>query len=345
MRQRTKLLVLLALLVLAPLTARELAQSPQLTVENWLVDARVGAPARYRNLVLYPIALPARKLPDYHTLDQALALGSLVIRETSQQGNVNQLSINNQGHQPVYIMAGEILQGAKQDRVLQDDLWLPARSGETTVAAFCIERGRWEYETPTFDKSRPVAANPTVRAAARESADQSTVWSSVERSQAGAGYHASTNLGKTFEDPRVKARLDGYLDALDAFARDNPEARGVVVQVGDRILVTDLFADRAGFVLKFPKLLPSYALEAANEGGESASANPDRTLSFLRRIAGARFTSKGTPGDGKLLELNSPEGSGSALVLEQVVVHLEAFPRGRSSNDRHPIPIQRVYPR
>jgi hypothetical protein len=336
-------LMLILLLLVTPLTARELNSSAQLAVENWLIAARVGTPARHRNLVLYPVTLPSRKLPDYHTLDQALALGKLVIGETNESGTVNELKIENRGSEPVFIMAGEILQGAKQDRVLQDDLWLPANSGRTSVAVYCVEHGRWDYQTKTFEKSRPIAANLEVRSTARETNDQGAVWSSVEKTQTAAGYKDSSNLGKTYDDPAVKERIAGYKEALSTFARENPEARGVVVQVGDRILAVDLFADRAGFVMKFNKLLPSYALEAANTGGSSAAIDTDQALRFLRRTAGADWTSKKTPGDGKLLLASGGELSGSALVLDQVVVHLEAFPRRGKSTIKPDRPIIRDY--
>lgn len=333
-----KKLILLLLLLLSPLMARELERKPQLVIEDWLISARVGTPARYRNLVLYPVLLPSRGLPDYHTLDQALALGSLVISEATSGGSVNELKIENRGAEPVFIMAGEILEGAKQDRVLQNDLWLPARSGPVAVAVYCVEHGRWTYQTQNFEKSRPIVANAEVRATARESNDQGAVWSSVEKTQQKAGYSASTNLGKTYDDPAVKERLAGYRAALEKFARDNPEARGVVVQVGDRLLAVDLFADRTGFVLKFNKLLPSYALEAANDGSSSAPVDADKALAFLRRTAGTSWTVQTTPGDGKLLQANDAKVSASALVLGQVVVHLESFPHRGVTPER---PIQR----
>ncbi len=336
--------LLLLLLLVVPLAARELDKSSQLVLEDWLIASKIGTPARYRNLVLYPVVAPARKLPDYNTLDQALALGSLVIGETNESGSVNELRIENRGSQPVFIMAGEILQGAKQDRVLQDDLWLPARSGRTSVAVYCVEHGRWNYQSTNFEKSRPVAANIAVRATARETNSQGAVWSSVEKSQTKAGYSDSTNLGLTYEDPKVKSRLEGYRDALGTFARENPEARGVVVQVGDRLLAVDLFGNRSEFVLKFTKLLPSYALEAANADGASATADPRRALNFLRQVAGGEWSAKSTPGEGRLLTVSGSELSGSALVLDQVVVHLEAFPKGIASPDERP-PIQRNYDR
>src|SRR5262249_5531978 len=42
----------------------------------------------------------------------------------------------------VYIQAGDIVKGGRQDRVLSYDLIVPPRSGKVPLAAFCVEAGR-----------------------------------------------------------------------------------------------------------------------------------------------------------------------------------------------------------
>ncbi|MEW6280020.1 MAG: DUF6569 family protein [Candidatus Eremiobacterota bacterium] len=338
----------LGLVLSFPLLARDekFESTPRLVVENWLATARVGQGERHKNLVLYPVQLSSEAtLADHLSLDEALRNRSLTVKEVSQSGSVNELLVNNSGKLPVYIMAGEILAGAKQDRVLQDDVWLPAQSGDVTVAAFCVERGRWTYQTPTFESSRPQAANIAVRATARESKDQAKVWDAVASTQSGAGYSESTNLGETYNAPQVKANLEGYLDAFRAFAKQHPEARGVVVQIGSRLLAADLFATRGDFVEKFPKLLPSYALEAAQAGGSGADSDSDSARRFLTRIIGASFTTVATPGQGTLVNFKSDDLTGQALVVGRSVVHLESFPgAGSASTVPTTIPIIRQYP-
>ena len=60
------------------------------------------------------------------TLQEALAKGSVQVVET---GRVNELQIENTGAEQVFIQAGDIVKGGKQDRVLTVSFLLPAKSG------------------------------------------------------------------------------------------------------------------------------------------------------------------------------------------------------------------------
>ena len=74
------------------------------------------------------------------TLQEALAKGQVQVVET---GRVNELQIENTGGEQVFIQAGDIVKGGKQDRVLTVSLLLPAKSGSVPIASFCVEQGRW----------------------------------------------------------------------------------------------------------------------------------------------------------------------------------------------------------
>ena len=51
--------------------------------------------------------------------------------------------MENTGKDEVFVQAGDIVKGGQQDRVLSVDLLLPPRSGAVSIAAFCVEHGRW----------------------------------------------------------------------------------------------------------------------------------------------------------------------------------------------------------
>jgi hypothetical protein len=74
------------------------------------------------------------------TLQEALAKGSVQVTET---GRVNELQIENTGAEEVFIQAGDIVKGGKQDRVLTVSFLLPSKSGRVPIASFCVEQGRW----------------------------------------------------------------------------------------------------------------------------------------------------------------------------------------------------------
>ena len=53
---------------------------------------------------------------------------------------VNTLYIQNVSNDTIYIMAGEVVKGGKQDRVLAQDMILPPNSKKVDISVFCVER-------------------------------------------------------------------------------------------------------------------------------------------------------------------------------------------------------------
>jgi hypothetical protein len=101
---------------------------------------RISGPFTHENLAIYFVHGQGADGPVPLTLQEALAKGSVVVAET---GQVNELQIENTGGEPVFIQAGDIVKGGKQDRVLTVSLLLPPSSGRVPIASFCVEQGRW----------------------------------------------------------------------------------------------------------------------------------------------------------------------------------------------------------
>lgn len=101
---------------------------------------RVSGPHVHANLAVYFVhgASAGGAVP--LTLQEALAKGRVQVIET---GRVNELQIENTGSEQVFIQAGDIVKGGKQDRVLTVSFLLPANSGRVPIASFCVEQGRW----------------------------------------------------------------------------------------------------------------------------------------------------------------------------------------------------------
>ncbi|MGI5843516.1 MAG: ARPP-1 family domain-containing protein [Candidatus Xenobium sp.] len=345
MRNRLILALLLVCAALPVQAGRE--TSPHLTLETLLARVRVGPAETHGNLAVFPVIVPKPSaLADHLNLDAALNRQTLKLTEVSESGSVNRVLVENTGKVPVFIMAGEILSGAKQDRVLQDDLWLPALSGPVEVACYCVEQGRWSYTGDREFKSRPVTGNLAIRQSARSDNSQVAVWSAVAETQARVGFGDSTALGETFEAPVVKRRIEGYIQALGDLPERHPQASGFVVAVGSRILAADLFGDRADAVALWPKLLPSYALEAAQTDSQKAGVDRETAARFLREAASMKSTTRATPGEGTLFSLEGSGRVGSALLLGRALVHAEVFPRSGKTPPPPPVlPIQRPYVR
>ena len=102
---------------------------------------RLTGPYTHRNLSIYLIRRAGRDAgPIPVTLREALEQGTVKVLET---GNVRQLVVRNVGGREVFIQAGDIVKGGKQDRVLTVSMIVPPKSGDIPIGAFCVEQGRW----------------------------------------------------------------------------------------------------------------------------------------------------------------------------------------------------------
>src|SRR3954469_11148569 len=152
-------------------------------------DAAVGTlsgPFTHQNLQIFLVhgdtQLEQRR---YATLSEALAKGMVIVKET---GNVNALSIENISKQTtVFLNAGDIVKGGRQDRTVRDDLILPPLSGAAPLASFCVEHGRWtkrgNEDAAAFAENNKVLSSRSMKLAARYGANQSDVWAGVTEQQ------------------------------------------------------------------------------------------------------------------------------------------------------------------
>ncbi len=82
------------------------------------------------------------------------------------------------------LLAGEIVTGGKQDRVIAKDRIVPAEADPIDLSVFCIEHGRWTGVSDKFGATAKTSSGsfmvqPAVRQQAMVAKDQQRVWNSV----------------------------------------------------------------------------------------------------------------------------------------------------------------------
>lgn len=290
-----------------------------------VVDCEIQAPRRSGSLIVFPLTGSSESLPRCRSLDSALMQDELRLREVREEGDVNRLVVENRGDRPIFLMAGEILKGARQDRVLKHDLWLPADSGEITVAVYCVEHGRWGYkgDKRKFDSSGSIS-NASVRQAAMSEAGQGAVWDSVAATQKANGVASPSGaLLVLYEDGRVSRRLDSLVSDLRDLPDELPEMNGVAVQIDERIVAVDVFPDRRLLVSLWPKLIRSYALEALSRDRQQSPLERTEVRDFLSEAASAGWSYSDTPGRGDLYSMHQRGLDGQALEQPEGLAHLQ----------------------
>lgn len=279
---------------------------------------RISGPYSHANLSLYFAHGPSAPGPVPLTLQEALAKNQVLVRET---GDVNQLVIENRGNDEVFVQAGEIVKGGKQDRVLTVSVLLPRNSGPVPIGAFCVEQGRWQprgkEDSSRFATSDAAVPSRKAKLAmkapvettgvpdrmprhgeAQRNADtgrrQNEVWKDVAETQrklagtVGAPVNAPesrSSLQLSLENKQVKATVAEYVTALAPTIDKVPDAIGLAFAINGAINSADLYPSHGLFKKLWPKLLSAAATEAVAEKngktGAALSPAPDKVQEFL----------------------------------------------------------------
>jgi len=145
---------------------------------------RISGPHSHANLAIYFVHGVSAGGAVPLTLQEALDQGKVQVVET---GRVNELQIENTGAEQVFIQAGDIVKGGKQDRILAVSIIIPARSGRVSIQAFCVESGRWtkrgEEDSGKFNSSNDRIVTKELKLAANSTRSQQEVWSQVSEAQ------------------------------------------------------------------------------------------------------------------------------------------------------------------
>lgn len=290
--------------------------------QRFVAGVRVGQGKRHTAMLVFWLygKAPAAAL-DVATLEEARSRGTVLVTERDQ-ASVPELIVENRGKLPVLLLAGEILLGGKQNRVLSEDILLPPFSGPRNIGVYCVEQGRWAGRTKDFE-ARGTFAAPALRSRLMEKADQGKVWAEVEKYFRSAGAASpSRSYQAIYEKDDVKEHLKGVEQEIDH--RAAPGAMGAAVFVGQALAGLDLFYDPALFAREWPKLLRAQALDAYRQ-----PTPPDRDEAHLRgRVeevlrAAAKVEGilRGNTGVGQLFEFRLNRLRGSALTFEGRVLH------------------------
>lgn len=292
-------------------------------IGKFLSACEVLEPMSYRNLRLFPIISPdGQDLPTIISLDEAIIRRELLISEVGE-GVVNKVQMKNTSEHYVFVMAGEILIGCKQNRILEEDILLAPKSEEVTASVFCVEAQRWFRTSDTFT-SVPIAASPGVRKVARVSKSQTRVWDEVScLLYALQVEDPSQDLKSAYEAPKVRGSIEEYVDALGKLPDKFPEANGVVVGIGEETLCADLFSLRKLFENLYPKLLRSFAGEALAKSEAKGELTCESAEAFLKKSF--QVSKKMLQGAADLLEIESSDSKGSALIFKGSIIHTAIF--------------------
>jgi hypothetical protein len=333
---------------------------------NW----RLLDPVSYENITIFPVVSSSMQdTSPFLTLDEGLSSGEVTVSEQGAAGlartrdrrpvavpqynsgaSVGQLVLINRSKRPLLLLAGELVSGGKQDRIIGKDRIVPVGSEPLPLDVFCVEHGRWTGASSQFIASKTIV-HPSVREQAAVAQDQKEVWDAVRSGtlakaaprapggNAGArapeAPHITTETiqatidgaaptqayAKIYEGGRVGASVDGFVEELKRrFDRATSGLKservvGVVVAYGGDVAWSDIFASGELFEHYWSKLLRSYAVEAMTRPGYREMAAVTDAREFLRNLNG-REVVESEPGVYRWREIT--EGRLSLIELESI---------------------------
>jgi ARG and Rhodanese-Phosphatase-superfamily-associated Protein domain len=296
---------------------------------------RVLEPIRHGNLTVFPVvAAHSHDTQEFLTLDEGLRSGEVIVTESGsvqplmrrrrtpvpQNGaRVNQLVLVNNSKRPLILLAGEIVTGGKQDRVIGKDRIIPAESDPVDLGVFCVEPGRWTGSSDRFGVGGaasavavPMAA-PNVRAKAMADKDQSKVWAEVGRTReamaetvtaegAARVINGTSSYAGVMDNREVKQKVDSVAEPIQRNYQSlirqlrDQNAVGVVVAVNGQMVWADIFASTNLLEKYWPKLVRSYAAEAVVTRAKDGAADIKQAQEFLNHLDGRHETVDSEPG-------------------------------------------------
>jgi hypothetical protein len=342
---------------------------------------RVLAPIESGNLLLFPVVRTGGaqgNVPGetpFLTLDEGLRSGEVVVTEAGNvQGlvrprgpgevprpgswnsggaQVNMLVLVNNAKKPLLLLAGEIVTGGKQDRVIAKDRIVPVNADPINLSVFCIEPGRWAASSTNFGAAANAPAQgfmvqPSVRQKAMAAKDQQQVWDSVHGAMnemaaaappragsaspsvivesgpmSGAGGFGTTSYARAMQAAPVQARVneaaapltEANKQALEKLRAEH--AVGVIAAVRGEIVWADVFANTDLLSRYWTKLVRSYAAESLAGGRAQSASTIADAQRFLDAAPGTRETSEGDVGIYRYTELHGERTE--TFVLESLL--------------------------
>jgi hypothetical protein len=291
-------------------------------------------PISYENLTVFPIVSPSGfDAGAFMTLEEGLSRGDVIVREQGETmvrdrdgvprpavqnyggPSVNQLVLVNRSKRPLLLLAGELVSGGKQDRIIAKDRIVAPGSEPLPLDVFCVERGRWSAGSQ-FTETKTIV-HPSVREQAAVDQRQTDVWASVmsgTSSQRAAATSAAPmvsaqdlavaaqtdaptqSYAKLYGSRRVAPSVEAMVDEVQRrFRKETAGLKGarvvgVVIAYGGEVAWSDIFASGDLFDQYWSKLLRSYAVEAVARPTLREKAPLGEAEEFLQPLKGREQT-------------------------------------------------------
>lgn len=247
---------------------------------------------QYQNMTVIGLNTPNTRPPDLMPLDVGLSMGLVEITEVDENGSVGQLNVINNAVTPLLLMDGEEIKGAKQNRIINATMIIPAKS-QQIIDVSCSESGRWNYNSQTFKhsyhmasskvrRSKQESVNNSLRTSNQRISNQSQVWDDIESTQQSLNIESSTHAQQdTFIS--LEKDIDDYLKHFPLQQKQNAS----IIIINNQVIGMELLYNADKYSQYHQRYMESYIIDAITQQDEHADDNVDAAKlseEFINRI-------------------------------------------------------------
>ncbi len=303
------------------------------TIQSALSNISIGPSQSKGDLFMFPIisSQEPQEEREYLLLDEALETEQFRVTEVSESGSVPELLAFNDTEKPVLLLDGEELIGAKQNRILNLTVLVPAKS-KLNIPVSCVEQGRWHARSTEFAsagrahfargrmrKMKSVSEQMRSEMMSRRS-NQSEVWDSVAEAQVSMCASSPTSASEALHQ-KARPRLDEF---HQAFLAVDKQVGTVFVRSG-AVVGMDLFDHTTTLQKLLPKLVESYGVDSIAFDQPLKATKANNIEEFLGLVESSGVDAHKAIGLGNDLRLDGRKITGAALEESARVIHLCAF--------------------
>jgi len=272
---------------------------------------------------------------DYISLGKAVKENLIELKEISEGGSVNDVYVVNRSDKFVFIMDGDIIQGAKQNRIINTSILLAPMS-KTQIQVSCVEQGRWQKVSNKFDAPDEFFAPSSIRSLKNidvfdnlkkgrsHYANQSKVWSAVNDKLKDHNVSSDTsNLGDIMKEK------EGEFKAIEEEFKCGENVNGLAIFKGNGFLGLDLFNSSIIYKDYFYKIVKGVAFDYSYGKKKDKQVDKNelkyKTLDMLDMIdTFEKHRFKGV-GVGYEERFESDKLTGFQLMYENNLIHMAAM--------------------
>lgn len=309
-----------------------MTESPEIIERQlaaWIAALQLGSPRTTGALDIHPLIAPNVPETPWVLLHQAIAEKTIEVVE-QPTANVTEVLARNLGSAPILVLEGEVLVGAKQNRVVTATVLIPA-GATVPVRVGCVQHGRWNFTSPQFEMGA-MPAEPHLRSrnveetSSRGRHDQARLWSDVAASMRVRGVASATGDYVESQARHDRGDEEERLRAFEVVAGQV----GVLVQVRDRkdarprLFGIELLGAPGLWAAMAVRVMRSYTFGVGwAQPGAGNGRDPQR---WLEAIARATITVHPHVGLGSRLALRGPDVAGAGLWHDGRPAQLAVFP-------------------